>query len=262
MFKHAKLAFETDFNPFNDAIAAFEQYLEEYPDSPRRDEAYGFLLDVYLTTRNHERALDALDRIQRKSPREKRYQKLAFNHGVDLFRSGNPAEADAFFSRSRAFPEDATLAAESHHWQVEIAILSGRDAAALSQYRAFLNAPGAYNSPLYNEGEYGAAYALFRQRKYRDAQVGFRKYVDAAGADAPTAPMHGSESGIASTSTRTTPRAVKAYDDALTSGTTQQQYARFQQARCKGLDGDAVGAVAGMTAIAQPTRRPPSRAMP
>ena len=67
LFNHAKLAFETDFNPFNDAIAAFEQYLEEYPDSPRRDEAYGFLLDVYLTTRNHERALDALDRIQRKS---------------------------------------------------------------------------------------------------------------------------------------------------------------------------------------------------
>ena len=35
LFNHAKLAFETDFNPFNDAIAAFEQYLEEYPDSPR-----------------------------------------------------------------------------------------------------------------------------------------------------------------------------------------------------------------------------------
>ena len=72
LFNQAKLAFETDFNPFNDAIAAFEQYLEEYPDSPRRDEAYGFLLDVYLTTRNHVRALDALDKIQRKSPKEKK----------------------------------------------------------------------------------------------------------------------------------------------------------------------------------------------
>ena len=250
LFNHAKLAFETDFNPFNDAIAAFEQYLEEYPDSPRRDEAYGFLLDVYLTTRNHERALDALDRIQRKSPREKQaYQKLAFNHGVDLFRSGNPAEADAFFSRSRAFPEDATLAAESHHWQGEIAILSGRDAAALSQYRAFLNAPGAFNSPLYNEGEYGAAYALFRQRKYRDAQVGFRKYVDAAGADAPHRADAWLRVGDCFYIDKDYPRAVKAYEDALTSGTTQQQYARFQQARCKGLDGDAVGAVAGMTAL-------------
>ena len=250
LFNHAKLAFETDFNPFNDAIAAFEQYLEEYPDSPRRDEAYGFLLDVYLTTRNHERALDALDRIQRKSPREKKaYQKLAFNHGVDLFRSGNPADADAFFSRSRSFPEDATLAAESHYWQGEIAIIADRDAAALSHYRAFLNAPGAFDSPLYDEGEYGAAYALFRQRKYRDAQVGFRKYVAAPGGDA----AHKADAllriGDCFYIDKDYPRAVSAYGQALADGTTQQQYARYQQARCKGLDGDAVGAVVGMTAL-------------
>ena len=250
LFNQAKLAFETDFNPFNDAIAAFEQYLEEYPDSPRRDEAYGFLLDVYLTTRNHERALDALDRIQRKSPREKQaYQKLAFNHGVDLFRSGQPDEADAFFSRSRTFPEDATLAAESQYWQGEIAIIAGRDARALSHYRAFLNAPGAYNSSLYDEGEYGAAYALFRQRKYRDAQVGFRKYVDAAGDQAPHAADAQLRIGDCFYIDKDYDRAVTAYGRALESGTTQQQYARFQQARCKGLDGDAVGAVAGMTAL-------------
>lgn len=250
LFNQAKLAFETDFNPFNDAIAAFQQYLEEYPNSPRRDEAYGFLLDVYLTTRNHERALDALDRIQRKSPREKKaYQKLAFNHGVDLYRSGKPAEADAFFSRSRSFPEDATLAAESQYWQGEIAIIAGRDAAALSHYRAFLNAPGAFNSALYDEGEYGAAYALFRQRKYRDAQVGFRKYVDAAGPQAPHVADAQLRIGDCFYIDKDYDRAVTAYAEALGAGTTQQQYARFQQARCKGLNGDAVGAVAGMTAL-------------
>ena len=252
LFNQAKLAFETDFNPFNDAIGAFEQYLEDFPDSPRRDEAYGFLLDVYLTTRNHVRALDALDRIQRKSPREKQaYQKLAFNHGVDLFRSGKPDEADALFIRSRNFPEDATLSAESHFWQGEIAIKAGSDAPALSHYRAFLNAPGAFNSDLYNEGEYGAAYALFRQRKYRDAAVGFRKYADATTAQAPGGhrPDALLRIGDCFYIDKDYGRAVLSYQKSLDAGTTQQQYASYQQARCKGLDGDLTGALDGMTAL-------------
>lgn len=252
LFNHAKLAFETDFNPFNDAIAAFEQYLEEYPDSPRRDEAYGFLLKVYLTTRNHVRALDALDRIQRKKPEEKAaYQKLAFNHGVSLFQGGDFEEADAFFKRSRTFPEDATLAAESHYWQGEIAIDAGQDAPALSHYRAFLNAPGAFNSPKYNEGEYGAGYALFRQRKYRDAQVSFRKYADAETGAGPGG--HRADAllriGDCFYIDKDYDRAVDAYDKALTAGTTQQQYTRFQRARCLGLYGDLAGEIEGMSGL-------------
>jgi len=252
LFNQAKLAFETDFNPFNDAIAAFEQYLQEYPNSPRRDEAYGFLLDVYLTTRNHVRALDALDKIQRKSPKEKKaYQKLAFNHGVDLYQSGQFAESDAFFKRSRSFPEDATLAAESHYWQGEVAMKSGSNAPALSHYRTFLNAPGAFNSSKYNEGEYGAGYALFRQRKYRDAQVSFRKYADAESGAGPGG--HRADAllriGDCFYIDKDYRRAVNAYDKALEAGTTQQQYTRFQRARCLGLDGDLPGEVEGMTGL-------------
>ncbi len=252
LFNQAKLAFETDFNPFNDAIAAFEQYLEEYPNSPRRDEAYGFLLDVYLTTRNHVRALDALDKIQRKSPKEKKaYQKLAFNHGVDLFQTGQFEDANGFFKRSRSFPEDATLAAESHYWQGEIAMKSGSNAPALSHYRTFLNAPGAFNSTKYNEGEYGAGYALFRQRKYRDAQVSFRKYADAESGAGPGG--HRADAllriGDCFYIDKDYGRAVSAYDKALDAGTTQQQYTQFQRARCLGLNGNLPGEVEGMTGL-------------
>ena len=252
LFNHAKLAFETDFNPFNDAIAAFEQYLEEYPDSPRRDEAYGFLLDVYLTTRNHVRALEALDRIQRKKPEEKAaYQKLAFNHGVSLFLGGEYEEADRYFVKSRTFPEDLTLSAESHYWQGEIAMRADQDASALSHYRAFLNAPGAFESAKYNEGEFGAGYALFRQRKYRDAQVSFRKYADAETGSGPGG--HRADAllriGDCFYIDKDYDRAVASYDKALEAETTQPQYTRFQRARCLGLDGDLAGEVEGMNAL-------------
>ena len=60
---YAKLAYELSFNPFDDAIVAFETYLKQFPSSPRRDEAYRFLLQVHMTSRDYERALKALDNI-------------------------------------------------------------------------------------------------------------------------------------------------------------------------------------------------------
>ena len=64
-FHYAKLAYGLSFNPFDDAIVAFETYLEQFPSSPRRDEAYRFLLraQVHMTSRDYERALAALGNI-------------------------------------------------------------------------------------------------------------------------------------------------------------------------------------------------------
>ena len=41
-FHYAKLAYELSFNPFDDAIVAFETHFEQFPSSARRDEAYCF----------------------------------------------------------------------------------------------------------------------------------------------------------------------------------------------------------------------------
>ena len=40
LFSYAKLAFELSYNPLDDAITAFQRYLDKYPNSIRRDEAY------------------------------------------------------------------------------------------------------------------------------------------------------------------------------------------------------------------------------
>ena len=68
LFSYAKLAYELTFNPFDDAVVAIERYLKEYPNSRRKDEAYGFLLEVYMSSKDYDRALDALDQIETKTP--------------------------------------------------------------------------------------------------------------------------------------------------------------------------------------------------
>ena len=105
LFNHAKLAFETDFNPFNDAIAAFEQYLEEYPTaSCTRPTGSSSMFTDYLQPRA---GTDALDRIQR-SPREKQATRSWPLTMVDLFRSGNLQRQMPLLPKP-CLSEDATL---------------------------------------------------------------------------------------------------------------------------------------------------------
>ena len=97
-FNYAKLAFELSFNPFDDAIVAFETYLSQFPTSPRRDEAFRFLLQVHMTSRDYERALQALDNIV--DPDETvlaSAQVLSFNRAVELYQNKQPQRSLDFF---------------------------------------------------------------------------------------------------------------------------------------------------------------------
>jgi len=86
LFNYAKISYELSVNPFHEAIIAFEKYLKEYPSSARRDEAWEFLLNVYLTTNNYKAGLDALAKIEDKNFRIKTaYQHCAYNRGVELY---------------------------------------------------------------------------------------------------------------------------------------------------------------------------------
>ena len=68
LYSFAKLAYELDFSPYNEAVKAFSKYLKEYPDSPRKDEAYQFLINVYSTTKNYEKAITSIESLDSQDP--------------------------------------------------------------------------------------------------------------------------------------------------------------------------------------------------
>ena len=57
LFNYAKLAYELSYNPYDEAINAFQEFIELYPETEDAKEAYEFLLKVYLTTKNYNDAL-------------------------------------------------------------------------------------------------------------------------------------------------------------------------------------------------------------
>ena len=69
LFNYAKLAYELSYNPYDESINAFQDFINNYPNTPDAEEAYEFLLKVYLTTKNYEDALNSMEKMDNKDPR-------------------------------------------------------------------------------------------------------------------------------------------------------------------------------------------------
>ncbi len=236
LFQYAKLAYELSFDPYHEAIAALRSYLRAYPDTPRRDEAYEFLLNVYLKTRNYEDALAALDEIQNKDLRlREAYQKLAYNRGVELYEGRKYADAALFFERALKYPANQGINARAHYWMAESYYGKGDYAAALRKYDDLRNAPGAYSTDLYEQAGYGMGYVFLKQKQYDEAAVSFRRYVQARRGEARQRADAMLRTGDCYFALKDNEQAVKWYDDAMRTGSPDRDYAMYQKGVCQGL---------------------------
>ena len=239
LFNYAKLAYELSFDPYDEAIKAFEAYLKKYPDSPRRGEAYKFLLQVYMATKNFDAALQALDQIHTKTPEiQQDYQICAYNRGVELLVQQKQDEAIKYFTRSRQYNELPNLTALSYYWQGEAYYREKNMEEAALAYQRFQRSPGAYDSGFYDDANYCLGYCYFKTSDFNKAAEEFRKFALASNvakdkkADAliRTADcfMVDKQYGTA----------IDYYKQALDLGTASGDYASFQIAQCKGYQDD------------------------
>ncbi|NNE55935.1 MAG: tetratricopeptide repeat protein, partial [Flavobacteriales bacterium] len=236
LFNYAKLAYELSYNPFHEAIDAFEQYLEEYPNSSRKDEAYEFLLNVYMKSRNYEAALRSLEKIDNKDTRTmEAYQVVAYNRAVELFQTGDYDNAAIYFDKVSTYSVNQTLVAEATFWKAENAYRQKNYIGAFDLYQQFLNTPGALNSGWYEEANYGSGYSLFKQKRYDDASAQFGKYVSNYKGDDPKRLSDARiRLGDCHFVKERYTQAIEQYDKAIYSGSAMGDYALFQKAVCYG----------------------------
>ena len=186
LFSYARLSYELSYSPFNEAIIALQQYINEYPNSARKDEAYSFLVNVYLSTKNYKDALRSIEQIKNIGPAlQPAYQQVAYNRAVELFNSRDYDGALAHFDKSLQYPVNRKLTAYAHYWKGETYYAKADAnnfskalyAKSVDSYKAFLNAPGAANLPDFNNANYNIGYAFFQQGEYESGATWFRKYV-------------------------------------------------------------------------------------
>ncbi len=188
LFRYAVLAYELSYNPFDEAITAFEKYINKYPDSDRTDEAYTYLLKVYMTTKNYEAAMNSIEKVAHKDLLVKRaYQMIAYNRAVELFLTKKFSECRDMFDKVKRYPIDLKYNAMAKYWIAESfyqQAVSGQKIdsdllnKSISRYAEFQKEPGAYSQEVYVLSNYNTAYAYMKLGKYKDAADFFRKFVE------------------------------------------------------------------------------------
>ncbi len=250
LFQYAKLSYELSFDPYHEAINALRNYLRTYPDTPRRDEAYEFLLSVYLKTKNYEAALEALDEIKNKDIRlQEAYQKLAHDRGVELYEGRKYADAALFFERALKYPVNQRVNAQAHFWMAESYYGKGDMQGALKKYDDLRNMPGAYATELYEQAGYGMGYTFFKLKQYGEAAISFRRFVLAKGGEPRQRADAMMRIGDSYFVTRDNAQALKWYNDAMQVPGPDRDYAQFQKGVVQGLLRDNTGKIATLKAL-------------
>ncbi len=240
LFNYAKLSYEVAFDPYNQSIKAFKRYLKKYPDSKKKEEVYDYMVKVYLTTKNYAQALRSIEQLETKNDKIKRaYQLITYNRATELFQNRNYTEAVKFYDMSLKYVVDKNLNAQTYYWKGEAQYRQNSYAKAIEAYKQFIFQPTAILQAEFNEANYNLGYAYFKLKDYENAQKWFRKFFYYE--------KETDSTRLADSYNRTGDcfYVTKSYEDALiyyTSsfqiGASDQDYALYQMAICKGLTKD------------------------
>lgn len=181
LFSFAKLSYELDFSPYNEAVKSFTKYLKEYPESPRKDECYNFLINVYSTTKNYSRAIMSMESMESIDPILKgTYQKLIYFKGVEFFNNNDLDNAEKEFKKSLSQNSDLKLNALNQYWLGEISYIRKDFSTAIDTWKKFQTMQGAVQLQEYDLSNYALGYTYFQRKEkddYTNANISFRKFL-------------------------------------------------------------------------------------
>ncbi len=178
LFNYAKLSIELSHDPYNNAINSLEQYLTEYPDSPRKDEANNYLVQLYISTKNYKAALTSMDRLKLKDPTFlQSYQKIYYYSAIQLFNDKKYNQSIELFKKTIENTFDKAIAAESNYWIGEAFYRLQNYWGADKYYREFLGSPDAHESDYYGVTKYNLAYIYLIKKDYDQAINYFTEFL-------------------------------------------------------------------------------------
>lgn len=258
-----KLTYETSTSPFGEAIAAFQEYIELYPNSPRIEEAYNYLVSAFTELRNYQAALSALDRIKNRDPRlEAAFQRVAFYRGLELFNNMQIEQSIDMFDKSLLYERhNRELRARAVYWRAEAEYRTGMYEAARNDYITFMGIPGAMKLPEASLLRYNLGYVYYNLKDYNKALTEFRTFESAFAGVKPEL-QYDTRLRIADCYYINTNynQAISYYDMVISYGKENADYALYQKGFCLGLTDNNKGKTEILTLLT--TRYPSSPYVP
>ncbi|MFC2089429.1 tetratricopeptide repeat protein [Bacteroidota bacterium] len=238
LFNYAKLAYELDYNPFNEAIKAFNLYISYYPSSERIDQAYNYLVLAYLQTKNFSMALSSLEKIRYKNVEiEKAYQKVAFYRGLELYQNLRFTEAVEILERSLEYGKyDDAILARTYYWLGEAAYRSEDLTMARSYFQEFLDQSLAHLQQEFALSHYSMGYLYFDGADYPEAERWFGRYINLEdNEESKTLSDAYNRLGDCKFVQKDYWRSIEQYNESIRLGKSDRDYAYFQKGFTYGI---------------------------
>ena len=240
LFSFAKISYELSLHPYNDAIIAFEEFINTYPNSTKLNNAYEFLIAVYFTTKNYKAALASLENIKVLDYKlQEAYQKIAYYRGVELFNNRKYANAILHFNKSDNYLKSKKVKAENSYWRAEANYRLNNYQKAIGEYKNYIFEPQAIANNNVNKAHYSIGYSYFKLKEYSNANQWFRKYIQNAKNDI-SKTKNDALNRIADCFyiSKQYKAAIEYYDKAAMLGLSKVDYSLYQSAITNGVVGD------------------------
>lgn len=237
LFNMAQLAFDMSSDPYNTAIRSLKDYLKNYPNSSRNDEAYHFLFKISMATGKYKDALESLENIKEKGKDyDRNYQKISFYRGIELFNQFEYDAAITMFKKSSELKVNRLITAESIFWTGESFYRKKNYWGSKKYFTSFLKTPGARDLSKYNMANYNLGYVYFKSKDYKNAFSYFKKFIAGLSNEAPpTVADAFLRMGDAQFIAKKYRDAIRYYGNAIKIDAINVDYALFQKAIASGI---------------------------
>lgn len=240
LFNYARLSYELDFHPYNSAVKALQQYLNDFPGSLRAEEARELLVDLLMSTGNYKDAIAVIESMKVKTERIwTTYQKVNYFHGVEQFNSSAYSDAISLFNKAITYSYDRKIRAEALFWKGESYYrLTNYDSAAAC-YDMFVKYPPSADVKYFARGYYGLGYSQMQRKNYSGATQSFLSYFKKADSD-DKAFRNDACQRLADCYyiMRKYDDAIVWYDKSLALNSENMDYALLQKSKCEGIKGN------------------------
>ncbi len=248
-FNFAKLSYELGFS--SEAINAFQQFINDYPNSKHNNEARSLLSNIFETTQNYRDALGMLENMPDKSPQlQQTYQRVLYYRAIEMYNDQRYKEAVTLMDRAIAAASDPKINALGYFWKGDIAYKAKNYDAAFTNMQQFLEVSGnraASAKAIPAAANYTMGYCQFKQRNYQAAKQYFDTAVGQLSSD-PSASSNSStagkiypdailRSGDCNFMQREYAAASKSYDKIIQANSRGADYAYYQKGILSGLMG-------------------------
>jgi len=178
MFNYALTCYEST-TAFGESISAFEQFLNEFPNSKHAEKAYDYLSTVYLTTKNYEAAYQSVQKIKSANAaflETKQY--ILYQLGTEAFVQNNFEKAISRFTLALEYAPTGKYSAECLYWRAESKYRINQPEQAIGDLKTFFSNSNLKSSTNQVMANYLMAYSYFSKKNYSESLNWFLKYID------------------------------------------------------------------------------------